>query len=197
MTKNTIVTGIERQTFVEQAADPIHRKVSELLDGAPALKSALHGDWLGHSLHAALTDIPVGAWTAGVVLDVVSTRDRRYRRAADAVHTIGLVGSLASAVTGLTDWTYVEGDAKRLGFVHGALNVVIAGLFAGSLAARAKKRRGAGVVLSSVGYGLALFSQWLGGELTYHEGANVQRLRLPKHEERTEERIAERREAAL
>jgi uncharacterized membrane protein len=197
MTKTTIVRTIENQSFIDQAATPVQEAVTGLLDRTPLVKKALHGDWLGHSVHAALTDIPLGSWTAGLVLDALSTRDRRYRRAADVVHTIGLAGSLGSALTGLADWTYLRGDAKRLGFVHGVLNVLVAGLFGGSLLARANGRRKAGVALSGVGYGLALCTAWLGGELTYGEGANVRTRELPLHEETTEERIASRHEAAL
>src|SRR4051794_11112712 len=171
--EKSIVKAIENQPFIERTAEPVHEAVSRALERAPLVRKALHGDWLGHSLHAALTDIPVGAWTTGVLLDIRAAGDRKYRRSADAVHTIGLVSSLGAALAGIADWTYVRGDAKRLGFVHGVANVVIAGLFTGSVIARAKKERTVGVALSSIGYALALGSAWLGRELTYSAGANV------------------------
>ena len=33
------------------------------------LQGVLHGTWLGHPIHPALTDVPLGAWTAGLALD--------------------------------------------------------------------------------------------------------------------------------
>ena len=39
----------------------------------PALRDLLHGSRvLGHPLHPALTDLPLGAWTAAVVMDYVA-----------------------------------------------------------------------------------------------------------------------------
>jgi hypothetical protein len=35
------------------------------------LKSLLHGTWLGHPLHPALTDVPIGAWLLAVILDII------------------------------------------------------------------------------------------------------------------------------
>jgi hypothetical protein len=45
----------------------------------------LHGVWLGHPLHPVFTDLPLGAWTTGLVLDAVAAvrDDRRLDEAAD------------------------------------------------------------------------------------------------------------------
>ena len=44
----------------------------------------LKGKWLGHPLHPLLTDIPIGFWTSGVMLDFLSPK--QSRKAAHAPH---------------------------------------------------------------------------------------------------------------
>ena len=55
--------------------DLVHRFVHWLFHKVPPIHNFLNGTWLGHPLHAVLTDVPVGAFTIVVVLDVV---DQRY-----------------------------------------------------------------------------------------------------------------------
>lgn len=171
----TVVNKIADQTWLDGAADPTQHGVRAALDKAPGVAYVLHGDWLGHPLHAAMVAVPVGSWSAGFVMDMLAFTpgSRKLRRGADVATAIGLVGALGSAVAGIADWSTTRGDAKRAGFVHGTTNVVIAGLYGASLFARSRRKRALGVALSSVGYGLLLFSGWLGGELAYHFGVGV------------------------
>src|SRR5262249_989152 len=122
-----LVQSVEEAAWIDRAADPVQRAASSILEKAPGLHSALHGRWLGHPLHAALTDVPLGAWTAGLALDLAEVFGGRrdFRRGTDAVLTVGLVGAGAAALAGITDWTDTCGRAKRLGFVHGVLNTAI------------------------------------------------------------------------
>lgn len=173
MLKDTLIRSIEEQAWIDRAADPIQNGVRGILDKAPRLASILHGDWLGHPLHAAMVTVPIGAWSTALVLDGLAARDRRYRKAADTVTTIGLIGAGAAVLPGLADWSRTEGGAKRTGFVHAALNMMIAGIYGGSVYARARGRRKAGVGLSIAGYSLALASAWLGGELAYRYAVGV------------------------
>lgn len=172
-----IVSTIESAEWLDRAADPVQQPIANLLSSVPTVADAVHGRWLGHSLHAALTDIPIGAWTAGLVLDALSSkswRDRSLRRGADTVHAVGLVAALAAAVTGLADWSrYAQSSGKRLGLVHATTNVIVSGLFGGSLLARSKGARGTGIALAGAGFGLLGLSAWLGRELTYKLGVNV------------------------
>lgn len=192
--ESTIERIIEEQTVLDRVADPIERGVAAVLDRAPGVASVLHGDWLGHPLHAAMVDIPVGSWSAAMVMDLieVATGSKKLRGGADMATTIGLVGALGAAVAGLADWSTTRGADKRVGFVHGVTNMVIAGLYGGSLLARKGKKRGLGVALSAAGYGLLLFSAWLGGELTYRRGVGVrsEALRRPRRSEAGARRVA-------
>ena len=132
------------------------------------LKDFFHGVWLGHSLHPVLTDIPLGAWTAGVVFDLIGSE-----AAADASFGLGSLAAVPTAMAGTADWLEITDEQRRLGFVHGLLNAAALGLVVCSLGARARGRRGLGVGLSTVGTSLAALSGWLGGELVYVLGAGA------------------------
>jgi len=184
MLEEKIVRSIEDQCGLDRAIDPMQDALDRAFDRAPALHDALHGTWLGHPLHAALTDIPVGAFTATFALDMFESfgGEKRLRRSADITLMVGLVGAMGAAVAGLVDWTHTDGGAKRIGFIHGITNAVIGGLYGASLFARKQKNRKLGITLSSMGYCLLLFSSWLGGEMTYRHGVGVRRDALKRRE---------------
>ncbi|MFT3772753.1 MAG: DUF2231 domain-containing protein [Minicystis sp.] len=175
MLEEKIIKTIEEQAWIDRAADPIQAAVRGVLARAPRLASVLHGNFIGHPLHAAIVPIPVGAWAASMVLDglEIAGRGRRYRTAADVVTGIGLAGAVGAVLPGLADWSLTEGGAKRVGFVHASLNVVIAGLYGASLYARARRNRKTGIALSFIGHTLLGVSAWLGGELAYRYGVGA------------------------
>src|SRR5437868_15086396 len=84
-------------------------------------KNAMHGVWLGHPLHPVFTDLPIGAWTTGLVLDAVAARTNEpvMEKAADVAIGVGLAGAAAAAITGLTDWAETYGKSQRTGLVDG------------------------------------------------------------------------------
>ena len=130
----------------------------------------LYGTWLGHSLHAAVIAVPVGAWSASMVFDLLGEE-----RTADLTLGLGLVGAAGAAVTGAAQWqdTKNEEAPRRLGALHALLNVAATGLMAGSWLMRHQGRRRSGVTLSTLGLGVNLASAWLGGELAYDLGIGV------------------------
>lgn len=168
---------IEQQSFLDRLAGPLQRPLHEFLEHRPRLRSLVHGTWLGHPLHAALTDWPVGAWTATLCLDLLDwlRPGRGLRSAATATTGFGLVGALAAATAGLADWTWTSHGARRLGLVHGLANLAVTGLYTASLLARLRGDRGRGIGLAGLGYGLLAFSTWLGGHLAYRCGVGVNR----------------------
>ena len=94
-------------------------------DAGRQIKNAVHGVWLGHPLHPVMTDVPLGAWTTALVFDTAesATGDRAFGRAADIAVGVGVAGAVGAAITGLTDWSETDGRAKRVGLVHGLLNL--------------------------------------------------------------------------
>lgn len=135
----------------------------------------LHGVWLGHPLHAAMTDLPVGAWTVGALLDAVDTfaPSDALRRCADGAILLGTLGGLAAAPAGTADWHHTTGHARRVGLVHGLLNAATLVLYTVSLILRRGKARPLGVSLGVLGYSAATLSAYLGGELAYRFGVGV------------------------
>jgi len=131
----------------------------------------LHGTWMGHPLHAALTDVPLGAWTSALVMDSMEqmTGREEFGVAADTAVAIGLVGAVAAAAAGITDWHKTDASARRLGLMHGLLNVGGSALYGASLAARRSGNRSLGQGLSTMGFVVAMGSAWLGGHLAFGE----------------------------
>jgi len=173
--EETVERTIEKQSWIDRLAAPIQKPVFNLMERSGTLRSVLNGTWLGHPVHPALTDVPIGTWTAGFVLDLLDMVgiNRRLRRASDVVQTIGFFSAIVAALPGLADWSYTRNRPRRVGFVHGLTNLVIVGIYGASLAARRRGDRGTGVALSALGYGLLMFSSWLGGTLAYRFGIGV------------------------
>lgn len=167
-------------------AKPIDEKLQKLVDkafyanGSPtaqSLRNFLNGTWLGDPLHAAITDVPLGSWTAAMIFDLLDAIQHRrdLSTAADASITVGLVGALAAALAGLADWSDVDPPARRVGMFHGLLNLSATTLFATSLISRGNNRRNRGRLLSALGFSVTLAAARLGGQLVYQHRVGVDR----------------------
>lgn len=168
------------------ARQPVDEKLQRLLDktlyggGHPAaqkLRNLLNGTWLGEPLHVALTDVPVGAWTVALstdALDFVFDRPE-FARVCELSIAIGLLAAAGAAVTGMTDWSDVNPPARRLGLIHGVLNLSGAALFATSLYLRKKKSRNEGRVAGILAYAVMSYAAHLGGKLVYQCRVGVDR----------------------
>jgi nitrite reductase/ring-hydroxylating ferredoxin subunit/uncharacterized membrane protein len=142
--------------------------------GPGALKDLLSGTFLGHPLHPLLTDIPIGAWTSAVILDVVGGRDSE--KAADLLVGTGIAAALPTAASGYSDWSDTVNSnksARRIGLVHAAANVTALCLYSASLLARRRGSRGAGRALALTGMGALGVGGHLGGHLSYAEAVGV------------------------
>ena len=137
----------------------------------------VNGTWLGQPLHAVLTDVPVGAWTAAMVFDALdlALERREFALAADTAIVIGLAGAAGAAATGLTDWSDVDPPARRIGFLHGLLNLSGTALFATSLLLRKQKSRSAGRMVGALGYAVMAYAAHLGGKMVYEQRVGVDR----------------------
>ncbi len=135
----------------------------------------LHGTWLGHPLHPAVTDIPIGSWTSTMLLDAIWLASERpeLARAADFTLILGLVGAGASAATGFVDWSETDATDRRVGLAHGLLNAgaTLTNLVSCGLRFTGKRRMA--IAVSSAGYALTMLSSYLGGELSFAKGVGV------------------------
>ena len=144
---------------------------------AQKIRNFLNGTWLGEPLHVVLTDIPVGAWTATMVFDVLDmVRNRKeFVQAADVSIAVGLAGAAGAAVTGITDWSDVDPPARRTGFTHALLNIGATALFTASLVLRRRKSRLSGRIASTLGYAIMSYAAHLGGRMVYEYSVGVDR----------------------
>ena len=162
---------------IDQVAEPLSQAVRGAYEAAGPVgqgaKNALHGVWLGHPLHPVFTDIPIGAWTTALALDVASNGDVGMRRAATFAMGVGLTGALGAAVTGLTDWSETGGQSRRAGLIHGVLNLTATALVATAFALRKRDSHEGGRKCAWAGYAIALGAAYLGGDLVYRQRIGV------------------------
>lgn len=152
--------------------------VTNLLgDAARPVTNMLHGTWLGHPLHALMTDVPVGAWTTALVLDAVEivgpAPQPGYEKAARRSVGVGLVGAGIAALAGLADWQYTQDNARRTGVAHATLNVAAVGCYTGSWFSRGRGRYRQGRLAGVAGYALVMASGYLGGSLVSRHRVGV------------------------
>jgi nitrite reductase/ring-hydroxylating ferredoxin subunit/uncharacterized membrane protein len=178
---------------VEQLDAPADAISKQIRNRVPKpVKDALAGSWLGHALHPALTDVPIGSWTSAVVLDWLGGDDGQA--GADCLIAFGLLAAAPTFASGWVDYadsTSGNPAVKRVGIVHAVANGAAAGLFATSLAARRNGARTRGKLLALAGFTLASGSAYLGGHLSFAEGIGVDRTAFEKPPEEWTEVLAE------
>lgn len=162
------MTKIEQASGLDRIGDRLQRAVQATLR-PQRVRDLLHGVWLGHPLHPAMVQVPVGAWISTAVLDVMPGQ----RRAATTLCAVGTVSALPAAVAGLNDWAALARDQRRIGLVHAASNSVGLAFYAGSVAARMSGRHNLGRTLGFLGLSAASMGAYLGGHLAYKQGAQV------------------------
>ena len=139
----------------------------------------LHGGrWVGHPLHPALSDLPIGLWAGVMVLDATD-RDPAPRRGIDAAGMLSAAGILAAgatALTGLSDWTVSNDQDRRVGLFHGLLNTVALGLQGASLGTRVAGHRGTARALGAASFAVTAAAGYLGGHLVFTKGVMVSRV---------------------
>ena len=137
------------------------------------IKDILHGKWLGHSVHALLTDLPIGALSLTVLFDLLDLRD-----AADISLVVGVLGMVAAAVAGGADYADTDDDPRAAATVHATLMVLSLAVYLVSLWLRLGAAGGdrlASIAAELAGYGLLLAGAYVGGELVFTLGNMVNR----------------------
>ncbi|HKC20205.1 MAG TPA: Rieske 2Fe-2S domain-containing protein, partial [Candidatus Dormibacteraeota bacterium] len=143
------------------------------------LRDLVHGVWpLGHPLHPALTDVPLGAWVAAVVLGFASyVWPAIPAVVSPAVLAVGIVGGLAAAAAGYTDFHDTFGLERRTAMLHGltmtlAMIVMIVSL---AVSIWSPGARGTALAIATIGLAITLFGAYVGGHLTFRFGTMVDR----------------------
>lgn len=179
MIQKKVIDFITQQDWLETTGDAVQPAIIKAFEAGGEtgkdIKNFLHGTWLGHPLHPVITDVPIGAWTTAAVLDGLELcGEKKYSTGADAAIAVGLVGAVGAAVTGLTDWTGTTKERRKIGLMHGLLNVGATALYITSFCMRKSKgSRGTAIGLSMLGYGVAAAAAYLGGHLVFSEQTGV------------------------
>jgi len=153
--------------------DPVVKAVRSIVNGAlkpQQVRDALHGVWLGHPLHPVLTDVPIGAWSAAAILDIVPGTGP----ASATLIATGCAAAIPTAVTGWADWSQLHPPQQRVGLVHAAANILALSLYSSSLLARVRGRSLTGKAMGFAGLGATMLGGYLGGHLVFRQatGAN-------------------------
>jgi nitrite reductase/ring-hydroxylating ferredoxin subunit/uncharacterized membrane protein len=168
----------DQASWAKPLGERVQHWLAGLFDARREVKDLLNGTWLGHPVHPAVTDVPVGAMTVAAVLDVTG-----QERAADIAIATGLAGMAASAVTGAADAVDAYGEPQLLATVHASLMVTSFAAYLGSFVLRLGPRafRPFAVLLSWAGYGALTAGAYVGGDLTYRTGNQVDRHAWESH----------------
>jgi nitrite reductase/ring-hydroxylating ferredoxin subunit/uncharacterized membrane protein len=149
-----------------------HRWLSALFHPIRPIQNFLNGTWLGHPVHAVVTDVPIGALTVSLVADLIS-----QPLVADVSLFLGILAMIASAVTGAADYTEVDGTARNRATVHSVIMVASLVVYAVSLLIRSGQPadRLLPILLAIAGYVLLSLGAAIGGDLVYLIGTHVNR----------------------
>jgi nitrite reductase/ring-hydroxylating ferredoxin subunit/uncharacterized membrane protein len=149
-----------------------HRWIGALFHPIRPIQNFLNGSWLGHPVHAVVTDVAVGALTVSIVADLIG-----QPLVADVSMLLGVLAMLASAVTGAADYAEVDGTARYRATVHLTIMVVTLILYAISLVIRNghPADRLVPIALGVVAYLLLSLGAAIGGDLVYLIGTHVNR----------------------
>jgi uncharacterized membrane protein len=147
-------------------------KLSYLLRGLP-----------GHPLHPPLTDATIGTYTFATIaafVQVVGITDHNGAIAWWIALLVGLITTVATALTGLLDWLTIERGTELwktatlhlTAMVSATVFFLIALLVGHDGYTRGDVTTGA-FVLTLIGFGLLTTGGWLGGAITYVYGMRV------------------------
>jgi nitrite reductase/ring-hydroxylating ferredoxin subunit/uncharacterized membrane protein len=165
-----IVERLENFAPLDVASRAIE-PVAQRLTSQDAVKRVLSGTPLGHRLHPLLTDLPIGSWTAASLVDVFAWRSGRH--AARRLVAFGILASMPTAATGISDWNDTHGGTRRLGVAHMAANGTALAFEIASWRARGRGHHVRGALLGVAGLGALTAGGYLGGHLVFVQRAGV------------------------
>ncbi|HSL76999.1 MAG TPA: Rieske (2Fe-2S) protein [Candidatus Limnocylindrales bacterium] len=149
-----------------------HRWTSALFRAMTPIRDLLQGRWLGHPLHAASTDIPIGMLLGSVVLDLIG-----QPTAADVTLVLTILFMVASAASGLADYSETQGSALTRATLHATLMTValIILIVSALMRSGAPTDRTLPIALSIIALVIVTAGAFVGGDVAYVLGNMVSR----------------------
>ena len=175
MVARLLIRLIDAQAaWTRPLGDLSHRFLHWLFHKMPAVRDLLNGRWLGHPLHAVLTDAPIGILFLVIVFDVLHLPE-----AAAWSLGIGILTMLAAALAGAADYADTDGKARERATLHSTLMVVALLAYIVSLVLRlgptgAVESTG-GFVVSIIAFLVLSAGAYVGGDVVYVLGNMVSR----------------------
>jgi uncharacterized membrane protein len=136
----------------------------------------------GHPFHATAVTVPIGAWVASIVFDILAftTGDpASFVVGAQWLIGIGIVGAILAGIIGAVDLSTLahRTRARAIALTHLGINLAVIALFLVSLVVRLSDGQSAintiAVIISVAAVLLLGASGYLGGELVYRYGVRV------------------------
>jgi uncharacterized membrane protein len=124
------------------------------------------GGPLGHPLHPALTDLPIGFWTSSMLLDMIG--GRRHAGASRVLVGAGVLSAVPTAITGLADLPALPAPKRRVAVVHAACNTLATLLYVKSWSLR-RRHHLVGIGVGVVAATAATVGGYLGGWMAFGE----------------------------
>jgi len=137
----------------------------------------------GHPIHPPLTDATIGIYTFATIaalIDVVGITHGKGAYGWWIALVVGLVTTVATALTGLADWLTLEwgseiwktATAHMLAMVTATAFFALAAIF-GHASYKHGDVSGGAFVLTLIGFGLLTLGGWLGGAIVFVHGMRV------------------------
>ena len=143
-----------------------------LFSAIKPVRDLLQGRWLGHPLHAAITDIPIGLLLGSVVLDLLGQTG-----AADVTLVATVLFMVAAALSGLADYSETDGVALTRATLHATLMTIalIVLIVSAVIRTGASTDRTIPIALSIIGFLIVTAGAFVGGDVVYVAGNMVSR----------------------
>jgi nitrite reductase/ring-hydroxylating ferredoxin subunit len=159
--------------WTKPLGDLAHRFLFWLFQGLPWLRDLLVGRWLGHPLHAVLTDAPIGILFLVIVFDVLGNPG-----AATVTLAVGILTMLAAALAGFADYADTDGKPRERATLHATLMLTALVVYLVSLAARLgadSSSSNVGIWTSILAFLVLASAAYVGGDVVYVLGNMVSR----------------------
>jgi nitrite reductase/ring-hydroxylating ferredoxin subunit/uncharacterized membrane protein len=164
-----------QRPWVHPLGEVVHRIDHAVFHAMPSVRDLLNGRWLGHPIHAVLTDAPIGILFLVIVLDVVG-----QPAAAGWALAIGVLAMAGAALAGYADYADTDGLARERATLHSTLMVVALVLYVVDGLLRLGGPAGAPASTAAVGLSVIAFlvlaaGGFVGGDVVYVTGNMVDR----------------------